>query len=59
MVIMMAGVFKFVPHQLITLFVGAAWASWMVALTIFPFWVLFIFIAAGIGLLVWERTPSV
>lgn len=58
-VILMAIVFKFVPHLLITVFVGAAWTGFMVSLGIFPFWILFIFAACGIALLIWERTPSV
>lgn len=55
----MLAAFSFVPHQLITVFVGGTFAGISVALGIYPFWVMYIFVLAGITAVLWERTPAV
>ena len=55
----MLAVFKFVPHQLITVIVGGIVTALFVAQGILPFWTIFIFALLGIAIILWERVPSV
>jgi len=55
----MLAIFWRVPHQIITVIVGAGVTGLFVAMGIFPFWVIFIFVLAGIAVIQWERVPNV
>lgn len=51
--------YRFVPHQATCAIVGAGLTITFVIQTIFPFWVIFIFLVVAIAILLWERVPSV
>ena len=50
---------KYMPHQLFTALIGGGTAAFFVLMGIYPFWVIFIFAAMALAIIVGERTPTV
>lgn len=59
LLIIMAVSFRYAPHQLITALAGGGWCAFMYHMGIFPFWVMFIFAAMALAIVIGERTPTV
>ena len=59
LLVIMAVSFKYAPHQLITALAGGGWCAFMYHMGIFPFWVMFIFAAMALAIVIGERTPTV
>lgn len=51
--------FRYVPHQLITVFVGEGLTIFFWQMGIYPFWTIFLFALGGIAIVLYERMPSV
>lgn len=51
--------YKYAPHQIITALAGGGWSAFMYSMGIFPFWVMFIFAAMALAVIIGERTPTV
>ena len=49
---------KYMPHQIITALVGGGLAAFFYAMGIYPFWVVFIFAAMAIAVIIGERKPT-
>jgi len=59
LILAMVMCFKYVPHQIITVLVGGGLCAFFYHMGIYPFWVIFIFAAMGIAVIIGERTPTV
>ena len=57
-IIMMVS-FRYAPHQIITALAGGGWAAFCWHLGIYPLWVLFIFGAMAIAVVISERSPVI
>ena len=51
--------FRYLPHQLLTMFIGAGVSAFFWQLGIYPFWVVFIFVAGGVAVVISERQPVI
>lgn len=51
--------FRYVPHQLITAFVGEGMTIFFWQLGIYPFWTIFVFALGALAIVLYERMPSV
>lgn len=51
--------FRYASHQIITSLAGGGWAAFCWHLGIYPFWVLFIFGAMAIAVVISERSPVI
>jgi len=50
---------KYMPHQLYTALIGGGVTAFFVHMGIYPFWVIFIFVALAAAIIVSERMPTV
>lgn len=55
----MLAVFKFMPHQFLTVIVGMALNIFFIAMGTLPFWTVFVFVLMGITVIFMERTQSI
>ena len=46
-------------HQILAVIAGSAWTAYCYHLGIYPFWVIFFFVAWGIAIAIGERSPVV
>ncbi len=51
--------YKFMPHLLVTAFVGGGLSTFFYHMGVFPFWVIFIFVAMALAVVIAERMPSI
>jgi hypothetical protein len=51
--------YRYLPHLIMTALVGGGVAAFWVHMGIYPFWVIFIFAVAAIGIIISERMPSI